>query len=60
MAEDARELLMHASLHALITSAAASTCQLPAIGRILLQTGTENSGKFQEAVAGALAHELRV
>ena len=51
---------MHASLHALITSAAASTRQLPAIGRILLQTGTENSGKFQEAVAEALAHELRV
>jgi hypothetical protein len=32
----------------------------PALGRILLQTpGVENTGKFQEAVAEALASQLQ-
>ena len=31
----------------------------PPLGRILLQTGQENTGKFQEAVAEALASQLQ-
>lgn len=34
------------------------TRELPSLGRILLQTGTQGSGKFQAAVARALAAEL--
>ena len=56
----AQELLLHAGLHTLVMPAVTGAGSSPSIGRILLQTGTENSGKYQEAVAGALAKELRV
>ena len=32
---------------------------VPPLGRILLQTGTQDSAKFQEAVAEALAYQLQ-
>lgn len=31
---------------------------LPAVGRILLQTGAHDTARFQQAVAAALAHQL--
>ena len=32
---------------------------VPPLGRIILQTGTQDSSKFQEAVAEALAFQLQ-
>lgn len=58
MPKSAQELLIHAGLHTMILPKAPGCDQ--AIGRILLQTGTENSGMYQEAVAGSLAKELNV
>lgn len=58
MPSSAKELLLHAGLHTLVMPAIPGRSS--AIGRILLQTGSENSGKYQEAVAGALAKELKV
>lgn len=31
---------------------------LPAVGRILLQTGAQDTARFQQAVGAALAHQL--
>lgn len=31
---------------------------LPAVGRILLQTGARDTARFQQAVGAALAHQL--
>lgn len=54
----AKEVLIHAGMHALMLPRQ-SSCN-PGLGRILLQTGAENSGKYQEAVAAALAEEMQV
>ena len=55
---DAKELLLHAGLHALIAPAQGKG--IPSIGRILLQCDGEGNSKYSEAVAAALAHELEV
>lgn len=56
--KSAKEVMIHAGMYTLVMPGYCKGSQT--LGRILLQTGAENSGKYQEAVAGALAKELKV
>ncbi|KAK9817579.1 hypothetical protein WJX74_001880 [Apatococcus lobatus] len=61
LASDAKELLLHASFHAFAWRPASLSKyfgRLPPVGRVLLQSSSENSQKYQEAVAAALAKEV--
>ena len=60
--KDVQELLVHASLHALMWPNLGKrvSSELPPAGRILLQTSSTGTSKFQEAVAAALASKMQV
>ena len=61
MSKESRELLVHASMHAMVgPGLGGGPGKVAPVGRILLQTGVQNSTKYQEAVAAALANELKV
>ncbi|GMH35818.1 hypothetical protein BSKO_03686 [Bryopsis sp. KO-2023] len=57
---DAKQLILQACYHGLVGSAqpSGSTLELPCIGRVLVYTNCENSGRFQEQLARATAREL--
>ena len=58
-----QQVLVHASLHSLIQRTAQNRQHmsgLPPLGRILLQTGSQSSLKYQLAVSSALANKLQV
>ena len=60
---EVQQVLVHASLHSLIQRTAQNrqhVSGLPPLGRILLQTGSQSSLKYQLAVASALANKLQV
>ena len=60
ISDEAKELLLHAGMHALITPKSFYNKEIPSIGRILLQCDADAVGKYPEAVAGALAKALKV
>lgn len=59
MPSNTREVLVHAGMHSILPGSEGRG-GVPSIGRILMQATSQNSGKYQEAVAGALAAKLDV
>lgn len=62
VSEDVQQLLVHSSLHAMLWPDLGKrvSSELPPPGRVLLQTSTGGTAKFQETVAAALASKVQV